>query len=101
MGLKPGSRLKSRVSDAEFVVIRASESDTTLSSGGVDAVAMDSETPRVDIVGDNSGEVLLGRRYVDELDTFEVLCTKTGTGDLAIDTRPLHMKTAKPLPSSD
>jgi hypothetical protein len=101
MGLKPGTRLKSGVSDAQFVVIRASEGDTTLTAGGVDTVALDSDTPPMDIVGDNSGEVLVGKRYVDELDTFEVLCTKTGLGDLAIDNRPLRAKSAKPLPSSD
>jgi len=101
MGLKPGSRLKSRVSDAEFVIIRAADSDRTLAAGGVDTVAPDLDAPRTEIVGDDSGEVLMGKRYVDEQDTFEVLCTKTGLGDLTVDGRPLRLKSAKPLPSSD
>jgi hypothetical protein len=101
MGLKPGSRLRSRVSEAEFVIIRASEGDQTVAAGGVETVAMDSAAPRTEIVGDTSGEVLMGKRYVDEQDTFEVLCTKAGLGDLTVDGRPLRLKSAKPLPSSD
>jgi hypothetical protein len=101
MGLKAGSRLRSRVSDAEFVVIKAAESDATLTSGGVITVELSSSAPRVEIIGDHDGEVILGKRYSDDSDTFEVLCTKPGSGALAIDERPLHLKSAKPLPSSD
>jgi hypothetical protein len=101
MGLKPGSRLRSRVSDAEFVVIKASDSDVTLTAGGVAAVELDSDAPGLEIGDDNLGEALMGKRYVDELDSFEVLCTKAGIGGLAIGSRPLHLKSSKPLPSSD
>jgi hypothetical protein len=101
MGLKPGSRLRSRVSDAEFVVMRASDSDTTLTAGGVDTVELNSDAPRLEIGDDNLGEALMGKRYVDELDGFELLCTKPGLGGLAIDGRPLHLKSPKPLPASD
>jgi hypothetical protein len=101
MGLKPGSRLRSRVSDAEFVVIRTSNTDEVFTAGGIETVALDSDAQRVESVGADSDEALLGKRYVDDLDTFEVLCTKAGVGTLAIDNRPLHPKTSKPLPSSD
>jgi len=101
MGLKPGSRLRSRVSDAEFVVMRASDRDMNLTSGGVDTVELDSDAPRLEIGDDQLGEALMGKRYVDEIDAFEVLCTKPGVGGLAIDGRPLHLKSPKPLPSSD
>jgi hypothetical protein len=43
----------------------------------------------------------LGKRYVDEAGTIEVLCTKPGDGALALDGQPLEVKSAKPLPSSD
>jgi hypothetical protein len=101
MGLKPGLRLRSRVSDAEFVVIKASVDDSTFTAGGIETVALDSDAQKVEGVAADSDEALLGKRYVDELDTFEVLCTKAGGGDLAIDNRPLRPKTSKPLPSSD
>ena len=45
--------------------------------------------------------MLLGKRYVDDESDIEVLCTKAGDGALAVDGRPLVLKTAKPLPSSD
>jgi hypothetical protein len=45
--------------------------------------------------------VVLGKRYVDESDTLELLCTKPGEGELAVDGLPLRLKSAKPLPSSD
>jgi hypothetical protein len=89
------------VSYAEFVVIQAGEHDTELSSGGVETVELMALGPRAEPVGDLNGAVVVGKRYVDESGTFEVLCTKPGTGDLAIDGRPLHLKQAKPLPSSD
>jgi hypothetical protein len=101
MGLKPGSRLKSRVSTAEFVIIRAGDNDVNLAAGGVDTVALESDAPQVGMVGDTGGEALLGKRYVDEQESFEVLCTKSGLGGLTIDGRPLQPKRAKPLPASD
>jgi hypothetical protein len=43
----------------------------------------------------------LGKRYVDDGDTMEVLCTKPGTGSLGADGASLQLKEAKPLPASD
>ena len=44
---------------------------------------------------------LIGKRYVEESSGLEVLCTKSGQGQLALDGVALVLKTAKPLPSSD
>jgi hypothetical protein len=44
---------------------------------------------------------LLGKRYADDDLGLELLCTLAGTGALTVDGRPLLMKGAKPLPSSD
>ena len=43
----------------------------------------------------------MGKRYVDEAGTVELLCVKPGKGSLAIDGKILNTKDAKPLPSSD
>lgn len=48
-----------------------------------------------------SAGTLLGKRYTDVATGIEVLCTKAGTGTLSLDGRPLDLKEAKPLPSSD
>jgi hypothetical protein len=44
---------------------------------------------------------LLGKRYADDDLGLELLCTRAGTGALTVDGRPLLLKGAKPLPSSD
>jgi len=72
-----------------------------LSSGGVATTDLWMSGTPMDMVGDLDGVVAMGKRYVDDSDTFEVLRTEPGTGDLAIDGRPLHLKNAKPLHSSD
>lgn len=46
-------------------------------------------------------QVLLGKRYHDPESGLEVLCTRAGHGLLTFDSRPLEVKTAKALPSSD
>jgi hypothetical protein len=44
---------------------------------------------------------LTGKRYADEDLGLELLCTKAGEGWLSVGDRPLLVKGAKPLPSSD
>jgi len=44
---------------------------------------------------------LLGKRYIDEDSGLEALCAKPGAGSLSADGRPLAVKDAKKLPSSD
>lgn len=43
----------------------------------------------------------LGKRYTDTDGSLEVLCTRAGTGALALGGTPLGQKAAKPLPASD
>ena len=43
----------------------------------------------------------MGKRYVTEDESLELLCTKPGAGSLAAGEAPLNVKGAKPLPSSD
>jgi hypothetical protein len=51
--------------------------------------------------GDTTGTTLIGKRYVDAADSFEVLCTSSGAGELACDGVAMSLKAAKPLPASD
>lgn len=43
----------------------------------------------------------MGKRYVNEAGTIELLCVKPGKGSLALDGTALRTKDAKTLPSSD
>jgi hypothetical protein len=99
--IKAGTRLKSAVSDAEVVVIRAPEGAATIECGGRPMRALDDDSAREEIAGDPGEGTNLGKRYVDEELGVELLCTKAGEGSLSVDGKPLVLKGAKPLPSSD
>ena len=49
----------------------------------------------------HGGGATMGKRYVDENETVELLCTKAGDGIPALGSVPLQLKEAKPLPASD
>jgi hypothetical protein len=101
MELKAGARFRSAVSDVEVIVIRASGDEAVLTCGGVPVLDSGDSSPKVAPEAGQDDAILLGKRYVDDSDTLEVLCTKPGEGTLAVDGRPLQLKSAKPLPSSD
>lgn len=100
--LKAGSRLKSAVCDTEVMVVRAAAVEVSLECGGAGMLALTVDKPAG--AAPNQAFVqgtLVGKRYVDAADRFELLCTKGGRGSLSIDGVPLDVKQAKALPSSD
>jgi len=102
MELKPGSRWKSAVCDGEVVVVRAAKAPAVLECGGHAMVPHAAERPvGVTAAADRSEGILTGKRYVDEESGVEILCSKAGKGSLWMDGRPLQVKAAKALPSSD
>ncbi|MGI9326566.1 MAG: hypothetical protein ACR2PZ_15205 [Pseudomonadales bacterium] len=95
--LKPGTRLKSAVCDAEIMVIKASDGGD-LTCGGADMA----ESPtKAEADPAKQHGCLIGKRYVNEADTIEVLCVKSGEGSLYYDGAELMTKDTKKLPSSD
>ena len=99
--LKPGSRWTSSVCDTEVIVVKGPPGEVELTCGGVTMVAA-GEEPAAGALDDSASEgTLLGKRYVNDGDTMEVLCTKPGTGSLGADGASLQLKEAKPLPASD
>lgn len=101
MELRAGQRLSSVVCDAQVVVVRTMTGAADLRCGGVPMVdPADSAAPFPVTPTPGSGPEL-GKRYVDEVEGVELLCTRAGTGALTIGDRPLTAKGAKPLPSSD
>jgi hypothetical protein len=79
---RAGQQLVSAVDSTAVIVIKAPATECAVTCGGV-AMA------------------LAGKRYTDEADTIQVLCTKAGRGTLAVDGKPLQIQAAKPLPASD
>jgi hypothetical protein len=102
MELKPGSRWKSAVCDAEVVVVRPPSGAGALECGGHAMVPHASERPSGAILApDRAGGSLLGKRYTDPETGLEALCSKAGTGALSFSGQVLVVKDAKKLPSSD
>ena len=102
MDLKPGSRWKSAVCDAEFVVVRPPKTPVTLECGGAPVIPHAEAKPAGAVLSpDHSAGSAAGKRYADEETGLEALCSKAGGGSLSIDGREIGAKEAKKLPASD
>jgi len=100
--LKAGGRFKSAVSDVQVMVIKAPAGEHALGCGGVPMLGGTETAPEgVQIDAGDSGETLIGKRYVNEDESLELLCTKGGKGTLSLNGTALEVKQAKQLPSSD
>jgi hypothetical protein len=102
MEMRAGARLKSAVDATQVVIVRPPAEPIDLRCGGHPMLAPDADAPDgVEVSPDHAGGTLLGKRYVDDADTFELLCTKAGDASLSVGDEPLRLKEAKPLPASD
>jgi hypothetical protein len=101
MELKPGTRLRSATDSTEVIVVRAPSEPVDLRCGGHPMLALDEEATSAAIEGGFDEGTQLGKRYEDEGSGIEILCTKPGPASLSLGADPLHIKGAKPLPSSD
>ncbi len=102
MDLKPGSRWRSAVCDTEVVVVRPPSASAVLACGGHAMTPHGAErSAGLSLDAGHSAGSLLGKRYTDPESGLEALCSKPGAGSLSVDGRPLAMKEAKKLPSSD
>lgn len=95
--MKPGSRIKSNACDTEVVIIKYTAG--TIQCGGADM--SEAGGGGAELSADFAGGSIMGKRYVDEAGTIELLCVKPGKGTLALDGAALVLKEAKPLPASD
>lgn len=94
---KPGTRLKSAVCDAEIMIIKATEGDDLTCGGATMAESPDKAAADAD----KMHGCLIGKRYVNEAETIEALCVKSGEGSLYYNGAELMTKDTKKLPSSD
>ncbi|MGH3211401.1 MAG: hypothetical protein ACRDNO_26950 [Trebonia sp.] len=98
---RAGQQLVSAVDSTAVIVIRAPAGECTLTCGGVAMAAADQPVTGAEPDPSLMAGTQIGKRYVDEADTIQVLCTKAGNGTLALDGNPLVIQAAKPLPASD
>ncbi|MYQ35425.1 hypothetical protein [Streptomyces sp. SID4956] len=102
--MKPrvGQTLASTVDATAVIVVRAPETDVSITCGGADMVDSKAGPATAGTADPAQMEgTQLGKRYADDDLGIELLCTKAGQGTLAVDGRPLPIKGAKPLPASD
>ncbi|HEX6423806.1 MAG TPA: hypothetical protein VFZ79_10020 [Acidimicrobiales bacterium] len=101
MKLRPGQKLHSAVCDAQVVVVKAPPDDVEVGCGGAPLLEDGQQSGGAALDPSLGDGPLLGKRYADDDLGLELLCTRAGTGALTVDGRPLLVKGAKPLPSSD
>ncbi|HEY5855273.1 MAG TPA: hypothetical protein VIW24_14760 [Aldersonia sp.] len=97
--LRPGAQLASTSCGTRVVVVRApADHLPTITCGGTPMVPASAppSAPQATPAG-----TLVGKRYVNAGETVELLCTCSGTGELACAGSPMTIKAAKPLPASD
>jgi hypothetical protein len=100
--IKPGLRLKSAVCSTEVMVIRAPPGEAVIACGGSEMLSgSDPALSGATLDPANTHGSLIGKRYVDAEERYELLCTKGGEGSLTLNGAPLQVKQAKALPSSD
>lgn len=99
MSLKAGTRLFAQNSSCEVVVVRSAPAVDTVFCAGLEMLPAAPSAPAGQPA--EGPAVELGKRYVDDGELVEILCTKAGPGPLALAGRALSMKAPKPLPSSD
>jgi hypothetical protein len=100
--LVAGVRVKSAVCSMEAIVIQPPSTPGLLTCGAEAALAAtDAERAAVQLTAPEPGNALVGKRYVDAVSGLELLCTKSGNCAMSFDARPLTLREAKPLPSSD
>jgi hypothetical protein len=100
--LKAGGRFKSAVCDTQVMVIKAPAGEFELACGGAPMLGGSDAAPEgVQLDAALSGGTLIGKRYVNEDESLELLCTKGGQGTMTLDGTALEIKQAKQLPSSD
>jgi len=100
MELKPGTRLGSTVCATEAIVVKAPGGDVDITCGGVPMAAPGADKAGEAVAGLTDG-TLMGKRYVNEDGSLEMLCTKPGDGSLGIGQEALSLMENKPLPASD
>ena len=101
MLVRPGARLGSAIDTVEVVVVRMPDRSVLLECRGVEMAADVTGGVSPDAPHGGVDGVMIGKRYVDDDGTIELLCTRAGIGPLAADGVVLRARETRPLPASD
>jgi hypothetical protein len=98
---RAGQQLVSAVDSTAVIVIKAPAAECTVTCGGVAMATAGGPVTHAEPDPALMAGTQIGKRYVDDADTIQLLCTKAGPGTLALNGGPLQIQAAKPLPASD
>lgn len=98
---KAGAKLGSTTCDGQILVLRVPSVPIDLRIGGAPVAPAAAAGEKVAIDPALAGGIQTGKRYTDEAETMEFLCTRAGAGSISVDGAVLGIKAAKALPSSD
>ncbi len=98
--LATGQRLKSAVCTTEIMVISAPNGDLELTCGGA-PMAAEATNDGGSVSPSFANGTTIGKRYVTEDGSLELLCVKPGDGSLAVNGTELKIKESKKLPKTD
>jgi hypothetical protein len=98
--LKVGLKLKSSTCTTQIIVLKAAAGEHEIACGGAEMIDT-GDTATKELNPAFADGTLIGKRYVTEDESLEILCTKDGAGSLALDGVKLVVKQPKKLPSSD
>ena len=98
--LKPGLRLKSAVCTAEVMIVKGA-GEVDIKCGGAPMLGTGEALGDAKAATGWMDGCQVGKRYVNQDQSIEVLCIKAGDGSLAVGDEALEVKQAKKLPSSD
>lgn len=98
---KPGSRWKSVVCQAEAVVVRPPATPGLPQCGGHDMVPLGEPAEQRPVMEGFAAGCQIGKRYRDDPDGIELLCTRAGEGTLGFAGVPLALVPTRQLPSTD
>jgi len=98
--IKAGTKLFSAVCDTQIMVLRVPADDLDVTCGGL-PMQTEEAAEKSSMSGDAGEGSLVGKRYVNEAETMEFLCTRGGKGNISVNGIALEIKQAKRLPSSD
>jgi hypothetical protein len=94
MALSIGAVLRSRLSPAEVVAVRAADPSAVVELSGQPMSA--EGPPGLDGRVRLTGQLTVGRRYVHEPSGLELLCVRAGPGELTVGGEPLTLKATQP-----
>jgi hypothetical protein len=95
-----GLKLKSSTCGAQVMVLKGIPDQHELQCGGAEMISVN-DTAQNELNPELAGGTLVGKRYVNEDESLELLCIKEGVGTLCLDGEKLRIKQPKALPSSD